>query len=229
MASLGTQERELLKDAAAIIARRGEDASDYLDSKASKGYQASKGPLKASLKAPKAAVGVAKRAKTAVPKTPPAEDTDMDTDTDTDTDTDGEIWECENGCGFRGTFSAVDTHEAMCSYQRAPVSKDKNLRERLEKRDDVAKISWDVKPAGLFKAITVYVTHKKNKSSYESVARKEALEEFKLQKSSRSRPVFAATMLSVEPIIRGWLVTEGEGAIDSGGSPFHSQKSGCHK
>ena len=39
---------------------------------------------------------------------------------DTDTDTDEELWECENGCGFRGAFSAVDKHEAMCSRQRAP-------------------------------------------------------------------------------------------------------------
>jgi hypothetical protein len=31
MASLETQERELLKKAAAIIARRGEEASDYLE------------------------------------------------------------------------------------------------------------------------------------------------------------------------------------------------------
>jgi hypothetical protein len=38
-----------------------------------------------------------------------------------DTDTDGELqWECENDCGFRGTFSTVDTHEAMCSHQRTP-------------------------------------------------------------------------------------------------------------
>jgi hypothetical protein len=44
--------------------------------------------------------------------TPPAEDTD--------TDADGVVWECENGCGFRGTFSTVDTHEAMCSHQRTP-------------------------------------------------------------------------------------------------------------